>query len=52
MAARERLRLIKALVVTWIDVWVGGDIVSAEQIMLIIRRMVRLYAAEKLAEMQ
>ena len=34
MVAKERLRLIKALVVVWIDTFVGGDVHEAEQILI------------------
>jgi len=51
MVAKERLRIIKALVVVWIDTWVAGDVHEAEQILNIIKRMVASYRWEKLEEM-
>jgi len=51
MTAKERLRLIKALVVVWIDTWVAGDIVAASQLLTIIKMMVASYRYEKLAEL-
>ena len=48
MDYKERLRIIKALVVIWIDTWVAGDIANAERILTMIRDMVRLYRNEKL----
>lgn len=52
MVAKERLRIIKALVVVWIDTFVAGDIHEAERILEIVKRMVASYRWEKLEEMQ
>ena len=52
MDAKERLRIIKALVVNWIDTFVAGDVYEAEQILSVVKRMVASYRWEKLEEMQ
>ena len=52
MESKEILRIIKSLVVDWIDLLVGGDEISAEQLLTLIRRLVTHYRWEKLDEKQ
>lgn len=51
MDAKERLRIIKALVVIWIDTYVAGDLPMSERILTIVRTMVTSYRWEKLNEL-
>jgi len=51
MVAKERLRIIKALVVVWIDTLVIGDTHEASHLLAVIVRMVGTYRWDKLKEL-
>jgi len=51
MVAKERLRIIKALVVVWIDTLVIGDTHEAAVLLQSIIRMVATYRWDKLREL-